>query len=261
LGTPDHKAIGKMLYCASVFAQSGVESHVSLAQTIAFNAMLISQESTVLERCATILTEIGNFPSLSYAEKRNSTKPSTLLGMIQRNIVEQLNTVEVAGSAITLTDYQRKVWDSLQEGRSLAISAPTSAGKSFLVIEHLCRDALALPQFVFVYIAPTRALLSEVHLKIKERLASDVNIRVTDIPTFENVPRQIFVLTQERFKVLLSITSSPVNFLVVDEAQNLSDGARGMILQDCIEQCYVRDRKTHVVLLAPGAQGFTDALE
>lgn len=260
-GIPDQNAIGKMLYCASVFAQSGAESHVSLAQTIAFNAMLISQESTVLERCATILTEIGNFPSLSYAEKRHSTKPSTLLGMIQRNIVEQLNTVEVAGSAITLTDYQRKVWDSLQEGRSLAISAPTSAGKSFLVIEHLCRDALTLPQFVFVYIAPTRALLSEVHLKIKERLAGDVNIRVTDIPTFESVSRQVFVLTQERFKVLLSITSSPINLLVVDEAQNLSDGARGMILQDCIEQCYARNGKTHVVLLAPGAQGFTDALE
>lgn len=258
---PDQNTIGKMLYCASVFAQSGAESHVSLAQTIAFNAMLISQESTVLERCATILTEIGNFPSLSYAEKRHSTKPSTLLGMIQRNIVERLNTVEVAGSAITLTDYQRKVWDSLQEGRSLAISAPTSAGKSFLVIEHLCRDALALSQFVYVYIAPTRALLSEVHLKIKERLASDVTIRVTDIPTFENVPRQVFVLTQERFKILLSITSSRINLVVVDEAQNLSDGARGMILQDCIEQCYVRNRKTHVVLLAPGAQGFKDALE
>lgn len=260
-GVPDQNAIGKMLYCASVFAQSGAESHISLAQSIAFNAMLISQESTVLERCATILTEIGNFPSLSYAENRHSTKPSTLLGMIQRNIVEQLNTVEVAGSAITLTDYQRRVWDSLQDGLSLAISAPTSAGKSFLVIEHLCRDALTLPQFVFVYIAPTRALLSEVHLKIKERLASDVTIRVTDIPTFESVPRQIFVLTQERFKVLLSITSSPINLVVVDEAQNLSDGARGMILQDCIEQCYTRDHRTHVVLLAPGAQGFTDALE
>jgi len=260
-GIPDQNAIGKMLYCASVFAQSGSELHISLAQTIAFNAMLISQESSVLERCATILTEIGNFPSLTYAEKRHSTKPSTLLGMIQRNIVEQLNTVEVAGAAITLTDYQRKVWDSLQEGCSLAISAPTSAGKSFLVIEHLCRDALALPHFVFVYIAPTRALLSEVHLKIKERLASDETIRVTDIPTFESVSRQVFVLTQERFKVLLSITSSPINFVVVDEAQNLSDGARGMILQDCIEQCYARDHKTHVVMLAPGAQGFAKALE
>lgn len=260
-GMPDENSIGKMLYCASVFAQSRSESHISLAQTIAFNAMLISQQSSVLERCATILTELGNFPSLNYAEKRHSTKPSTLLGMIQRSIVEQLNTIEVAGSAITLTDYQRKVWDSLQEGRSLAISAPTSAGKSFLVIEHLCRDALVLPQFVFVYIAPTRALLSEVHLKIKERLASDVAIRVTDIPTFENVPRQIFVLTQERFKVLLSITSSPISLVVVDEAQNLSDGARGMILQDCIEQCYTRSHKTHVVMLAPGAQGFTDALE
>ncbi|UCJ17117.1 DEAD/DEAH box helicase [Pseudomonas sp. MM211] len=260
-GLPDNDAIGKMLYCASVFAQSGVESHISLAQTIAFNAMLISQEPGVLERCAAILTEIGNFPSLIYAEERFSTKPSTLLGMIQRNVVEQLNTVEVAGAAIALTDYQRKVWGSLQSGKSLAISAPTSAGKSFLVIEHLCRDALTLPSYVFVYIAPTRALLSEVQLKVKERLSSDLAIRVTDIPTFENLPRQVFVLTQERFKALLSITSSPIKLVVVDEAQNLSDGARGMILQDCIEQCYSRDQKTHVVLLAPGAQGFETALD
>lgn len=258
---PDQQAIGKLLYCASVFAQSGTEAHISLAQAIAFNAMLISQESSVLERCASILTELGNFPSLTYAETKYGMKPSTLLGLIQRNVVEQLNTIEVAGAAIALTDYQRKVWDSLQEGTSLAISAPTSAGKSFLVIEHLCRHALELSGYVFVYIAPTRALLSEIHLKIKQRLAVDVAIRVTDIPTFEDVPKQVFVLTQERFKVLLSLTSSAINLVVVDEAQNLSDGARGMILQDCIEQCYVRDNRTHIVMLAPGAQGFQGAME
>ena len=38
-GIPDQNAIGKMLYCASVFAQSGSELHISLAQTIAFNAV------------------------------------------------------------------------------------------------------------------------------------------------------------------------------------------------------------------------------
>ncbi|TWE07771.1 helicase-like protein [Pseudomonas sp. AG1028] len=260
-GLPDNDRLGKMLYCASVLAQSGIELHISLAQAIAFNAMLVSQDPSVLERCTAILTEIGNFPSLIYAEKRFSTKPSTLLGMIQRNVVEQLNTVEVAGTAVALTDYQRKVWGSLQSRRSLAISAPTSAGKSFLVIEHLCRDAVTIPTYVFVYIAPTRALLSEVYMKIKERLSSELGIRVTDIPTFENVSRQIFVLTQERFKALLSITSSPINLVIVDEAQNLSDGARGMILQDCIEQCYSRDQKNHVVMLAPGAQGFKAALE
>ncbi len=258
---PDQHAIGKLLYCASVFAQSGVELHISLAQSIAFNAMLVSQEPSILERCSTILTELGNFPSLTYAEGKYGTRPSTLFGLIQRNVVQQLNTVEVAGSAIALTDYQRKVWDSLQEGKSLAISAPTSAGKSFLVIEHLCRHALALPEYVFVYIAPTRALLSEVHLKLKERLAVDSAIRVTDIPTFEQTPRQVFVLTQERFKALLTLTSSTINLVVVDEAQNLSDGARGMILQDCIEQCYVRDQRTHIVMLAPGAQGFQAAME
>ena len=258
---PDEEALGKLLYCASVFAQSNIESHMGLAQAIAFNAMLVSQDQSILDRCTSILTELGNFPGLKYAELTFKSKLNSLVGMIQRNVVEQLNTIHVHGQKIALTDYQKSVWDSLEGGRSLAISAPTSAGKSFLVIEHLCRRAIATDRFTFVYIAPTRALLSEVHIKIKERLASDSGIRVTDIPTFEQISKQIFILTQERFQVLLSATSVKIDLVVVDEAQNLSDGARGMILQDCIEQCFDRDNRTHIVMLAPGAQGFKEAIE
>lgn len=258
---PDIEALGKLLYCASVFAQSPVEGHVALAQAIAFNAMLVSKESSVLERCSSVLTELGNFPGLKYAELNFKSKLTSLAGMIQRHVVEHLNTINVHGENIALTDYQKGVWDSLEGGSSLAISAPTSAGKSFLVIEHLCRRAVSTSGFTFVYIAPTRALLSEVHMKIKARLASDPEIRVTDIPTFEQMSKQIFVLTQERFQVLLSTTSARIDLVVVDEAQNLSDGARGMILQDCIEQCVERYRRAHVVMLAPGAEGFKEALE
>lgn len=258
---PDVEALGKLLYCASVFAQSNIEAHVGLAQAIAFNAMLVSQEQSILERCSTVLTELGNFPGLRYAELNFRSKLTSLVGMIQRHVVEHLNTIHVHGEKIALTDYQKEVWDSLEGGSSLAISAPTSAGKSFLVIEHLCRRAVSSSSFTFVYIAPTRALLSEVHMRIKARLASDLDIRVTDIPTFEQLPRQIFVLTQERFQVLLSTTAARIDLVVVDEAQNLSDGARGMILQDCIEQCVGRDARTHIVMLAPGAEGFKQALE
>lgn len=253
--------IGKLLYCASVFAQSTTEANIGLAQTIAFNAMLVCQESSVMERCSTILTEIGNFPSIKYAETHYGSKLSSLIGMIQRSIVEHLNTVHVHGQSIALTDYQKTVWDSLKVGESLAVSAPTSAGKSFLVIEHLCRRALLEKNFIFVYIAPTRALLAEVHMKIKERLASNPDIRVTDIPSYDDTPGQIFILTQERFQVLLSVTSAKVELLIVDEAQNLSDGARGMILQNCVEQCFDRNEHTHVVMLAPGAEGFRAAVE
>lgn len=258
---PDLEALNKLIYCASVFAQSNVESHVAMAQNIAFNAMLVSREPSILERCSTVLTELGNFPGLKYSELNFKTKLTSLSSMIQRRVVEQLNTIQFHGEMIALTDYQKEVWDSLESGASLAISAPTSAGKSFLVIEHLCRRAVSSGSFTFVYIAPTRALLAEVHMKIKSRLASEADIRVTDIPTFEAVPRQIFVLTQERFQVLLSTASAKIDLVIVDEAQNLSDGARGMILQDCIEQCVVRYPRTHVVMLAPGAEGFQEAIE
>lgn len=258
---PDFDELGKLLYCASVFAQSDIEAHVGMAQAIAFNAMLVSQEPGILERCSAVLTELGNFPGLKYSELNFKSKLSSLAGIIQRRVVEHLNTIHVHGERIALTDYQKGVWDSLEGGASLAISAPTSAGKSFLVIEHLCRRAVSSASFTFVYIAPTRALLAEVHMKIKARLATVSEIRVTDIPTFEAVPRQIFVLTQERFQVLLSTTAVKIDLVVVDEAQNLSDGARGMILQDCIEQCFGRYSRTHVVMLAPGAEGFKNALE
>lgn len=258
---PDKEALGKLLYCASVFAQSTVEVHLGLAQAIAFNAMLVSQDSTILERCSVILAELGNFPGLKYGELTFNSRLTSLTGMIQRNVIEYLNTIHVNGQNIALTDYQKTVWDSLESGTSLAISAPTSAGKSFLVIEHLCRRAITIPSYIFVYIAPTRALLAEVLLKIKERLATCTDIRVTDIPTYEQMPRQIFILTQERFQALLSTMSAKIDLIVVDEAQNLSDGARGMILQDCIEQCFERYSGTHVVMLAPGADGFKAALE
>lgn len=258
---PDIEALGKLLYCASVFAQSNIEAHLGMAQTIAFNAMLVSREPSILERCSAVLTELGNFPGLKYSELNFKSKLTSLPRIIQRRVVEYLNTIHVHGEKIALTDYQKDVWDSLEGGASLAISAPTSAGKSFLVIEHLCRRAVLSSNFTFVYIAPTRALLAEVHMKIKARLASESEIRVTDIPTFETVPKQIFVLTQERFQVLLSTTSVKIDLVIVDEAQNLSDGTRGMILQDCIEQCFWRYPRTHVVMLAPGAEGFKEALE
>lgn len=258
---PDVEALGKLLYCASVFAQSNIEAHAGMAQTIAFNAMLVSREPSILERCSAVLTELGNFPGLKYSELNFKTRLTSLPRMIQRRVVEHLNTIHVHGERIALTDYQKGVWDSLEGGTSLAISAPTSAGKSFLVIEHLCRRAVSSSNFTFVYIAPTRALLAEVHMKIKARLAGETEIRVTDIPTFDALPRQIFVLTQERFQVLLSTTSAKIDLIIVDEAQNLSDGTRGMILQDCIEQCFERYPRTHVVMLAPGAEGFKDALE
>lgn len=250
----------KLLYCASVFVQTEDDELKRLAQTIALNTLLLQENGELRERSLHILTELGNFPGLTYAEHTYGTGDQTLLGRLNRRVSQALNTVPINGMPVALTDYQKQVWDRLPITEALAISAPTSAGKSYVVIEHLCRQAELNEHFAAVYIAPTRALLSEVQQKIQLRLKDRDDIRISTVPTLDPLQRscQIFVLTQERLQVLLSIWDTAFNIVVVDEAQNLSDQARGMILQDCLETLISRSSSTRLVMLTPGATGLTE---
>jgi hypothetical protein len=253
--------LAKLLYCASVFAQTSIDSFQTMAQSIALNALLVDNQAETRERCAHILTELGNFPSLSYVEKHYPAESESLRGMLQRGISKELNGVQVGGVRLHLTDYQKELWRILPSAKSLAVSAPTSAGKSFLVIEYMCRVVSASAKFAVVYVAPTRALLSEVHQTVKRRLNGVSGLRVSTVPSLdaEPPPRQVFVLTQERLQVLLAISDIKFDLIVVDEAQNISDGSRGMLLQDCLEHVIERNPNLRIVMLAPGAEGFVEA--
>lgn len=258
--------LAKLLYCAEVFVQTDDESLLKQAQEIAIHTLLISTHEdghAPRERALALLAELGNFPGLNYVERSLSKSSPSLLGLINRRVSERLNTVTFGDTSRTLTTYQKRVWKNLHKARASVISAPTSAGKSFLVVEHLCRLAEKPGRFLAGYVTPTRALLSEIHQKIQSRLKDCPGVRVSAIPTLgaEDVyPKQIFVLTQERLSTLLSAAASDLafDFLVVDEAQNIADDSRGMILQDCLERIAERSDKTQVVLLAPGAVGMPE---
>ena len=253
-------AVHRLLYCASVFAQTDHEPLRALAQSIALGSLLARSHDVGVEYPFRLLTDLGNFPALTYAEDRHTKDGVSLAQSLRAAISRDLNAFDVGGERLSLTDFQKRAWGRLQQARALAISAPTSAGKSFLVIEHLCRLAEAAPdQFTAVYIAPTRALLSEVHASIQKRL-QDRDVRVSTVPTPGTVSdtRQVFVLTQERLQVLLAVTSPAFDLVVVDEAQNVSDGSRGMILQETLDQILAHSPKARVVMLAPGAAGFVE---
>ncbi|HDS1298842.1 MULTISPECIES: DEAD/DEAH box helicase [Stenotrophomonas maltophilia group] len=258
--TLDLNNVLKLLYCASVFVQTDEDELKRLAQAISLNTLLLYEDGNLRERSLQVLTELGNFPGLSYAERTYGAGDESLLGRMNRKVSQALNTVSINRLPVALTDYQRQVWDSLPTMRTLAISAPTSAGKSYVVIEHLCRQAETHKEFAAVYIAPTRALLSEVQQKIQLRLKDRDDIRISTVPSLDPLQRacQIFVLTQERLQVLLSIWNAAFNIVVVDEAQNLSDQARGMILQDCLHTVMSRHRATQLIMLAPGAVGLPE---
>jgi hypothetical protein len=257
----DVSDILKLLYCASVFVQTDEDDLKRLAQTIALNTLLLHEDNELRGRSLHILTELGNFPGLAYAERAFGVGNQSLLGRMNRKVSQALNTVPIDGTPVALTDYQKQVWDRLPTTKALAISAPTSAGKSYVIIEHICRQAETRHDFTAVYIAPTRALLSEVQHKIQTRLKSRDDIRVSSVPSLDPLNRrcQVFILTQERLQVLLSVWQEAFDLIVVDEAQNLSDAARGMILQDCVQTAISRREGTQLIMLAPGAVGLPEA--
>jgi len=259
----DPVALSRLMYSASIFAQALDEKTRGLAQSIALCALITTPESNIVERSKSILASVGNYPAVSYVEKQFSQTSSTLLAELRVQLLKELNSVEIGGKEVPLTEFQYDVWKSLPSTTSTAVSAPTSAGKSFLVIEYLCTRTMKEQKFTAVYLAPTRALLSEVQHRIERRLQGVSDTRVSTVPALHAQARskQIFVLTQERLHVLLSLTKLAVDLIVVDEAQGLADGPRGMILQDCLERLRAGNPNVQTVLLAPGAEGFADVAE
>ncbi len=257
----ENDGLAKLLYCAEVFVQTDDEDLHRQAQEIAIQSLLVSEDGFVRERALGVLSELGNFPSLKFAEQEIGQGDVSLLGLINRRVSERMSSVKIGDESIPLTAYQLRVWKSLPVPNAQVITAPTSAGKSFLVLEHLCRLTDSSTTFTAVYVTPTRALLTEVHAKLLGRFKGRTDVRISAVPSLDKLERQkqIFVLTQERLSVLLSASSDNLAFdmVIVDEAQNIGDDARGMILQDCLERIARASSKTKVILLTPGAEGMT----
>jgi hypothetical protein len=256
----NEEALVRLLNSASVFAQATDEPSRDLAQQIAVFASLASNDPDIHDAAVHILSGLGNFPGLTKLRGEGSESQG-LQARIRNALLRELNSVDMAGKRVALTEFQLEVWDSLRSDFSTAISAPTSAGKSYVVMEYLCETAIAAERFVALYIAPTRALLAEIQSKLEKRLAAvDNKLRVTTVPVLdpEDRPKQIYVLTQERAQLLLSSVNvnGLINLVIIDEAQAIGDESRGMILQDAVEKIRAGNPNARLLFLAPGASGF-----
>ncbi len=205
-----------------------------------------------------ILTRIGNFPGLVTAKSIDNALGSTPWFLANEEFQRRsANSIDVVDRQLLLTDYQMNLWADLQAGEPLAISAPTSAGKSFLlqtfIVSQIHRDR----EFSACYVVPTRALITQVQSDLTAQFASYglSSIEVISVPpesTEELRGGVVYVFTQERFQLLL--TSHPdVEFdvLIVDEAHSVQDGDRGILLQSAIDEVVARNPKTQVIFATP----------
>lgn len=169
--------------------------------------------------------------------------------------------VLVANQKITLSDFQKRMWDSIDSHDRIGISAPTSAGKSFVLVNKAIQTLTNQDGKIF-FIVPTISLITQVsndiRKKLKELCITNIEVAqtVNDISLFKS-SKTVYVLTQERAFSAINHPDadfSDVRMLIVDEIQNIEKVAneneeRAKILFDVI-QIFKNDLSPNKIVLS-----------
>ncbi|EBR1802933.1 DEAD/DEAH box helicase, partial [Salmonella enterica] len=156
-----------------------------------------------------------------------------------------------------LTEFQHEIWDAIDNNKITGISAPTSAGKSFLLylktIQMIGEGAKKI-----VYIVPTLSLISQVTTDLSN-LFKIHNIKEIDILNSFEEGREnfVYVLTQERaISVFSQENIKNLDLLIVDEIQNIEradsdNNDRAKILYDVLMDVRTEIHVEKIILSGP----------
>ncbi|WP_437186734.1 DEAD/DEAH box helicase [Planctomicrobium sp. SH668] len=220
---------------------------------------------TVAGAAEYILCRLGNFPGRDLLREKFATNwdqsilrsPALRLEALVR---EAENSIEYPhlGTRL-LTDFQHRLNEALNRSKAVSVSAPTSAGKSFILAHDIVATVSSSSGQVVVYVVPTRALIQQVtgdllqlfrKAKLPEVIVSAAPIEFSEE---EAKPGVVYVLTQERLISLLGIRQLKLDIakIYVDEAQEISDSERGLILDSAVRQVIQRFPKVHICFASP----------
>lgn len=260
----------RLLLAGSVLARSGIREYQEKALRIATGAVTLSEVQQVRDAGAVLLGKLSNFRAVDLANERGLLQSAleTRLGMAlrieaQRRQMENAVLVEATGQWLQVNDFQQQFWDGARNHSWLSASAPTASGKTFLVLQWLVDELRSSTARVAVYLAPTRALVSEIESNLLGLLKEANDIEVSSLPLREKYEtaratgsKLILVFTQERLHLLANLLngSISVDLLVVDEAHKIGDNQRGIILQDAIERVSRGNAALKLIFISPATQ-------
>ena len=261
----------RLLESASILACSAEEDHRIIALEIAGAVIENEQANDVLKAASELVfLRLGNFPTLRLSISRYGDFLDIMNGGRMRKVPITLN-MEIVGKKITnqisiadkqlfLIDFQIDVLNLLREGKSISISAPTSTGKSFVLTTYAIDALMKKDRFTIVYIVPTRALITQVQREFRKALRE---FSVEDTMVFSTswevvgegrrpYSKAIMILTQERLQAIEGKTDQlEVDLLIVDEAQKIEEGARGILLEESVQQLIDWNPDAQVVFISP----------
>lgn len=260
---PESELYPKLARAASIFSHVDNSTYKDAAYRIAVSLLEYGENDGYRAAGKLILEKLGNFPAINFAFNNyhglnNFNLRSAALYL---NHVDE-NSIYIDNQKSILTNFQKKLWDLLIEGRNVAVSAPTSAGKSYVVQKYLAKEVMDGKASVVCYVVPSRALINQVSSDLSQtfsELGVKDNIEIVSVPnpraTYgESESVTIFVLTQERLHLLLDNDKElDFDILVVDEAQNFADGGRGVLLYSAVSRVLMQSSMAQCVFVCPFA--------
>ncbi|MBU2878729.1 MULTISPECIES: DEAD/DEAH box helicase [Aliiglaciecola] len=187
-----------------------------------------------------VFSSAGDFPNITLIENNypELNFRYSFYSEAEMEFRQELNTVEELN--FPLTDFQRTLWENLMSDNDVITVAPTSAGKTHIILSYLTRRMIDSDGAFAAIIVPTRALISEVASKLYEiakEQSFEQEIEICTVPQDGGyADRTFFVMTQERLFDALQSGDISFNFLFIDEAHNIADESRGVLLHLTIDK-------------------------
>ncbi|WP_394743066.1 DEAD/DEAH box helicase [Natronococcus roseus] len=258
----DEDQIRKSAWVASGLASSPNDDHRRKALSFAILAYLKysgEEEAEIYERYLyIILSRIGDLPAVgSFVDDNNRTEfEESLISTFDSVLsleIESYREKYGFGDGDYLSKFQNDILEALTDGEDVAISGPTSSGKSFILQEYIEEKVQKEEDFEVVYVVPTRALISEVSTKLKER-HEEVTVKTGAYFNEDDEDHVFLVVTPERcLKLLREEMKDEIDpsLLFFDEFQNVEDGERGVLYENIIQSLKEMWPETQIVVAGP----------
>lgn len=255
----DFKSALQLTKAAAILACSSKLEHRQAAFRVATQAFELSEHSVLpfAQMLRVILARLGNIPSI----KTRQSISSSLSELPWLLVAEEIDRVEkqsvvIGSERLTLTPFQFDLWSRLNRGERIALSAPTSAGKSFVLQAFIKEIFRQQPASDVLYLVPTRALISQVSQDFAKLFDGDErHPEIITIPSDEGADLPdggLYVFTQERAQLMLQAHKNfSADIIIVDEAQSIAEGSRGILLQWVVDDLLQRKKKVQVLFASP----------
>ena len=187
----------------------------------------------------------GFFPIVDYILEHDEDFLQSVADVINKVNIDKYRT-----ESFLPTIQQHNAYESVlnDENSDISFVAPTSFGKSELIIRHIKK--VNTPTLKAAIIEPTKSLLMQTYKYVKAQLG-DKKILLHD-QMYTGEESYIAVLTQERALRLLEKRSTHFDYLYIDEAHNLFEkDMRNRLLARLIRLSRLKNQACEILYFSP----------